>query len=51
LSGRERAALWPTAVIALLMGVAPLLWLNAIDPSVQAVLAPYTLMMSKAVGR
>jgi NADH-quinone oxidoreductase subunit M len=51
LSGRERAALWPTAVSALLMGVAPLLWLNAIDPSVQAVLAPYTLMLSKAVGR
>jgi NADH-quinone oxidoreductase subunit M len=51
LSGRERAALWPTAVIALLMGVAPLLWLNAIDHSVQAVLAPYTLMLSKAVGR
>src|ERR1700733_14421507 len=37
LDGRERAALWPTAIAALVMGVAPLLWLNAIDPSVQAV--------------
>ena len=40
LSVRERVALWPAAVAALGMGVAPLLWLNAIDPAVQAVLAP-----------
>jgi NADH-quinone oxidoreductase subunit M len=37
---RERIALWPTAVAALVMGVAPLLWLNSIDPAVQAALAP-----------
>ena len=37
---RERVALWPTAVIALVMGVAPLLWLNAIDPAVHNALTP-----------
>ncbi len=36
---------------ALVMGVAPLLWLNAIDPAVQAVLAPLTQLASKVVGR
>jgi NADH-quinone oxidoreductase subunit M len=51
LSGRERAALWPAAVVALVMGVAPLLWLNAIDPSVQAVLAPFAELASKMVRR
>ena len=33
---RERAALWPTAIFALIMGVVPYLWLNMIDPSVRA---------------
>jgi NADH-quinone oxidoreductase subunit M len=42
LSVRERAALWPAAVMALAMGVAPLLWLNAIDPAVHNVLLPFT---------
>ncbi|MGO9126045.1 MAG: complex I subunit 4 family protein [Terriglobales bacterium] len=51
LDGRERAALWPTAIAALVMGVAPLLWLNAIDPAVQAALAPFTQLASKVVGR
>jgi NADH-quinone oxidoreductase subunit M len=51
LSGRERAALWPPAVIALVMGVAPLLWLNVIDPAVQAMLAPFAQMASKGFGR
>jgi NADH-quinone oxidoreductase subunit M len=51
LSGRERAALWPTAVVALVMGVAPLLWLNAIDPAVQTALAPFEQLASKMVGR
>src|SRR5215467_1738964 len=37
---RERIALWPAAVVALVMGVAPLLWLNAIDPAVNRVLNP-----------
>jgi NADH-quinone oxidoreductase subunit M len=51
LSVRERVALWPAAVAALGMGVAPLLWLNAIDPSVQAVLAPIAQLASKVVGQ
>ena len=51
LDGRERAALWPTVIAALVMGVAPLLWLNTIDPAVQAALAPLTQMVSKVVGR
>jgi len=51
LSGREQAALWPAAAAALVMGVAPLLWLNAIDPAVQAVLGPFTQMASKVVGQ
>jgi len=50
LDARERTALWPAAVAALVMGVAPLLWLNAIDPAVQSVLAPFTQLASKVVG-
>jgi NADH-quinone oxidoreductase subunit M len=48
---RERAALWPAAVAALVMGVAPLMWLSAIDPAVQAALAPFTQIASRMVGR
>jgi len=33
---RERIALWPTVVFALIMGVASSLWMNAIDPAVRA---------------
>jgi hypothetical protein len=33
------------------MGVAPLLWLNAIDPAVQTALAAFTQLASKMVGR
>jgi len=51
LDRRERIALWPTAVAALVMGVAPLLWLNAIDPSVHVALAPFAQLASRAVGR
>jgi NADH-quinone oxidoreductase subunit M len=51
LSGREQAALWPAAAVALVMGVAPLVWLNAIDPAVQTALAPFAQLASKAVGR
>jgi NADH-quinone oxidoreductase subunit M len=51
LSGREQAALWPPAVIALVMGVAPLLWLNAIDPAVHFAIAPFTSLMSGVIGR
>jgi NADH-quinone oxidoreductase subunit M len=48
---RERVALWPTAVLALVMGVAPLLWLNAIEPAVHSVLVPFTQFASKVVGQ
>jgi len=51
LSGREHAALWPPAVMALLMGVAPLIWLNAIDPASRTALAPFAQMISKVVVR
>jgi NADH-quinone oxidoreductase subunit M len=51
LDRREKAALWPTAVVALLMGVAPLIWLSMIDPAVQASLAPFAQLVSKAVGQ
>jgi hypothetical protein len=44
-------ALWPTAIMALAMGVAPLLWLNTIDPAVHNVLAPFTQFASKVVGQ
>jgi len=51
LDGREQIALWPAAVAALVMGVAPLVWLNAIDPAVSTALEPLTQLASKAVGQ
>ena len=51
LSARERTALWPAAIAALVMGVAPLLWLNSIDPAVHNALAPFTQMASKVIGQ
>ena len=51
LSGFEKAAVWPCAVAALVMGVAPLLWLNAIDPAVQSALTAFAPVISKVVGR
>jgi NADH-quinone oxidoreductase subunit M len=47
LDRRERLALWPAAIAALVMGVVPLLWLNAIDPAVQNALAPFAQLASK----
>jgi NADH-quinone oxidoreductase subunit M len=49
--GFEKAAIWPCAVAALVMGIAPILWLGAIDPAVQAALNPVTQMVSKVVGQ
>ncbi|HZQ67587.1 MAG TPA: NADH-quinone oxidoreductase subunit M [Terriglobales bacterium] len=51
LTGREKLALWPAAVVALVMGVAPLWWLNAIEPAVQSALAPFSQLASKVVGQ
>jgi NADH-quinone oxidoreductase subunit M len=48
---REKAALSPIAIAALAMGVAPLVWLSAIDPAVQTALAPITQLASTMVGR
>ncbi len=47
--GVEKAAVWPCAVAALVMGVAPILWLAAIDPAVQNALMPFAQTISKAV--
>jgi NADH-quinone oxidoreductase subunit M len=33
----ERAALWPAALMALIMGVAPLLWINAMEPAISKI--------------
>ena len=49
LSGRERAALWPTTLMALTMGVAPILWLGSIDPAVRTVLAPLAQTVARVV--
>jgi len=49
--GFEKAAVWPCAVAALVMGVAPILWLAAIDPAVQAALNPAMGMLTKVVGQ
>jgi NADH-quinone oxidoreductase subunit M len=48
---RERVALLPAAAAALVMGVAPLLWLNAIDPAVHTALAPFEQLASKVAGQ
>jgi NADH-quinone oxidoreductase subunit M len=51
LNQRESAALAPIAIAALVMGVAPMVWLSAIDPAVQSALAPFTQLASKMVGQ
>ncbi len=51
LAGFEKAAVWPCAAAALVMGVAPILWLGAIDPAVQTALSPFAQMASKVVGQ
>jgi NADH-quinone oxidoreductase subunit M len=50
ISTREQWALWPTAVAALIMGVAPLIWLNIINPAVDALL-PALQIATKVVGQ
>ena len=49
ISTRERIALWPTALAALAMGIAPLFWLNAIEPAVRTVLSPLVQMAEDLV--
>jgi NADH-quinone oxidoreductase subunit M len=48
---REKITLVPAALAALVMGVAPNLWLNAIDPAVQAALTPFVQLASKVAGQ
>src|SRR5205807_6249073 len=43
----EKAAIWPCAAAVLIMGVAPILWLSAIDPAVQAALPPVAQAASR----
>jgi len=40
--GVEKAAVWPCALAALVMGVAPILWLGSINPAVHDALTPPT---------
>ena len=49
--GFEKAAVWPCGIAALVMGVAPILWLGAIDPAVAATLNSLPQMVSKVVGQ
>jgi NADH-quinone oxidoreductase subunit M len=51
LFGFEKAAVWPCAAAALVMGVAPIMWFGAIDPAVQSALVPFTQVVSKVVGQ
>jgi len=51
LSGSEKLAIWPCAAAALVMGVAPIIWLKAIDPAVQAALTPFVRVASRVVGQ
>ncbi len=48
---RERIALWPTALAAVIMGVVPGVWLAAIDPAVQTALAPVVQTVAQVVTR
>ncbi len=51
MSGFEKSAVWPCVAAALVMGVAPIMWLGAIDPAVQAALTPFAQIASRVVGQ
>jgi NADH-quinone oxidoreductase subunit M len=51
MNGFEKWAVWPCAAAALIMGVAPILWLAAIDPAVQSALTPFVQTASRMVGQ
>jgi NADH-quinone oxidoreductase subunit M len=51
LLGFEKAAIWPCAIAALVMGVAPIMWLAAIDSAVQAALTPFAQTVGKLVAQ
>ncbi len=48
---REKAALLPAAAMALIMGVAPILWLSSIDPAVRSALTAIPQSIAKVVGQ
>jgi NADH-quinone oxidoreductase subunit M len=51
LEAREQLALWPAVIASVVMGVAPLLWLNIIDPAIATALVPFAQTVSKVVGQ
>jgi NADH-quinone oxidoreductase subunit M len=51
LSGREQAALWPAALAARVMGVVPMLWLEAINPAVRSAIQPVVQFTTQVIGR
>ena len=51
ISSLEKLAVLPTAAAALMMGVAPILWLKAIDPAVHSILLPLAQTSARVVGR
>ena len=48
---RERSCLWPLAIAALVMGVAPSMWMNRIDHSVARMLMPLQKQADAPVQR
>lgn len=50
MNGRERLCLWPMAVMALVMGVAPIVWLNSINPASAAAIGTRTTASPTAVS-
>ena len=48
---RERLALAPLAVAALVMGVVPSIWMTSIDSSVQLALRPLAEQIAQVIGR
>jgi NADH-quinone oxidoreductase subunit M len=47
----EKLAVLPTAIAALVMGVAPIIWLKAIDPAVGYILLPFSNLAARVVGQ
>ena len=50
-NARERIALLPLAAMALVMGIAPTLWMNMIDSSVRLALGPLVQQIVQVAGR
>jgi len=48
LDAREQVSLWPLVIASIVMGVAPMLWLHSIDPSVSAALKQFSGITTQA---